>query len=353
MFDCLIIDEAHRLRNINTAQSQAIFKLGKVAKRRFALTGTPTINHASDIGGILMFLYPKKYPSYWQFCERYFQVNDSPHHVGQEVGWPKSARIKEMQELVGILSVQRKRSEVMPWLPKKQFKSLSCSMSGKQLKLYNEMKEFFTATDDFHISEADLNNYEESPTLDAMNPIVQLMRLRQLSLDPRLVGFDVVGAKTKTLLDYLENRREPIVVMSMFTSYLKMIAEDIKKLKLRVGFVHGQMTSNQKDQAVKDFQAGKLDVLLCNIISAGVGLTMDKSNAVIFIDRAWTPAENEQAEDRICPTSEERNHAHLVVEITCEDSVDARISKILKKKKSLVQYINEGGREAIRNLISG
>src|SRR5690606_34896508 len=99
-------------------------------------------------------------------------------------------------------------------------------------KLYKQMRDEFvaSATELPKVVDGDLNKVaamlESENVVHAQNIIVQLMRLRQLTIDPRLVGFDVVGAKTKTILDYLENRREPIVIMSMFTSYLKLLAED-------------------------------------------------------------------------------------------------------------------------------
>lgn len=357
-FDTMIVDEAHFLRNVNTTQSKAVNQVGRSARRRYILTGTPTINHTADAVPLLQFLYPKKYPSYWQTVERYFQTYEADYKRSPEIGFPKPRREKEFQAIVGSISVQRKRSEVMSWLPKKQFKELSCQMVGKQAKLYKQMRNEFMASDLQipKIMDGDLNKIaamlESEYVVHAQNFIVQLMRLRQLTIDPRLVGFDVAGAKTKTILDYLENRREPIVIMSMFTSYLKLLAEDMKKLKLKVGFVHGQMSNADKDEAVKLFQAGKIDVLLCNILSAGVGFTMDKSNAVLFCDRAWTPAENEQAEDRVCPTSEEKNHSHIILDVVCEGSIDQRISKILSKKKSLTDIINEGGQKVIEDLLT-
>lgn len=337
VYDTVLVDEAHFLRN-STAQTEAIYKIK--ADHRYAMTGTPTVNHPSDILGTLHFINPKRFPSYWKFADRYFQVNSGQHSVKPELGWPKPHRKQELQEIVGIDSVQRKRKEVMPWLPPKQFKVISCKMTAKQERLYQEMKTFFTAIDK-----------DDDVEIDVEGVLTQFMRMRQLCLDPRLLDFTEKGSKTVALLDFLENHREPMVVMSMFTSYLKLIEEDVKKLGLKVGMIHGEMSAVQKNNSVVSFQQGKIDILLCNIISAGVGFTLDASRTIIFTDRAWTPAENDQAEDRICPTSEERNHAHGIIDFECVKSVDRRINNILKKKKSLVEYINEGGREAIKFLI--
>jgi len=45
--DVLIVDEAHRLRNYRTAQSKAVYRLGRMAEHVYPMTGTPAVNHAS------------------------------------------------------------------------------------------------------------------------------------------------------------------------------------------------------------------------------------------------------------------------------------------------------------------
>lgn len=336
-FSFCAVDEAHFLRNYKTAQSEAICKIN--SERKYALTGTPTVKHASDIYGIFKFLYPKKYPSYWQFVERYFYVHDG--FFGKDIGNVKAKRKDELQELTGMMSVQRMRKEVMQWLPDKIHVDIPVLMKGKQEKLYRQLTDEFFAEDD------------NGTVIDTSNVLAQLMRLRQICLDPRLIGFDVVGEKTNAILEYLDYNREPIVIMSMFTSYLQMIKEDIEKLGLKVGMIHGQMSNEEKHQSAMQFQNGKLDVLLCNIISAGTGFTLDRASTIVFTDKAWNPSDNQQAEDRITPTVKERNHSHNIITFECIDSVDERINKILKDKKSITDIINEGGKQAIQRLIKG
>lgn len=338
-FDAVFVDEAHYLRNSDTTQSKAVYRVK--AKRRYALTGTPTIKHAIDIFGILKFLYPDRFTSYWQFAERYFVMSEDMWGHKQ-IGAIKEHRKAELQEMLGFMGVQRKRSEVMSWLPEKQYITHYCGMDKKQEKLYKQM------LDDFIVQiEEDENTF-----VDASNVLVQLTRLRQLCLDPRLLGFDVRGTKTDNLLEWLDNNREPIVIMSMFTSYLQLIKPEIEKLGLKVGEINGQMSSSDKERAKVDFQEGRLDILLCNIISAGVGFTLDRAKVILFTDKAWNPAENEQAEDRITPTTKEKNHAHEIVSFVVSGTVDERMDSILKDKKSMTDLINEGGREAIRRLLT-
>ena len=337
LFDLVILDEAHYLRNYKTAQAKAIFNIK--AERRYALTGTPTVKHSSDIFGILHFLFPKLFPSYWQFVDRYFE--QSQDWMGHKVvGNPKPERVNELQEMIALSSVQRKRKDVMQWLPEKQRSTFTVQMESKQQKLYTDMLKFFVSSDE-----------ASGVEVDTSSVITQLMRLRQLCLDPRLLGFETEGAKTVALLEYLENHREPIVIMSMFTSYLKLLKPLIEKLNLKVGFIIGDMANHAKQQTAESFQSGKIDVLLCNIISAGTGFTLDRSETVIFTDKAWNPAENEQAEDRVTPTTKEKNHKHEIITFTCQDTVDARIDELLDQKISLTDYVNNGGAKALKRLL--
>lgn len=326
--DVCIVDEAHYLRNIETAQTSAIYTVSYNAKRRYALTGTPSVKHPSDVYGILKFLYPYKFTSKWGFYERYFYIDDNG--FGKSVGKPKPNRVEELQDLLDAMSTQRLRKDVMSWLPDKEYHTHYCEMSKEQKKLYKSMLEdFFAKKDDVEI--------------DTQNVLAQLMRLRQLCLDPTLLGFDCDSAKTEALIEAVENNTygRPLVIMSSFTSYLKKLKDEFELLGKTVGMITGEITNKEKNDAAQAFQRGELDILLCNIISAGTGFTLDTGDTVIFTDKAWNPSENQQAEDRVCPTSEDKLHKHTVVSMVCVDSVDVKIEKLLENKESLTAVVNK------------
>lgn len=330
-FDVCVVDEAHYLRNSDTKQSEAVYKIGYISDHRYALTGTPTVKHPADIFGILKFLYPHKFTSYWQFVERYFNLEDNG--FGKVLGAPKAHRIAELQDLIDAMSTQRLRKDVMQWLPDKTRHTHLCQMSRSQQKLYKAM------LDDFFIKAGDME-------LDAQNVLAQLTRLRQICLDPQTLGFDTPSAKTEALIEAIEDgtyaeNGQPVIIMSMFTSYLNLLKEELGKLGKRVAMITGEMSNKAKDDTAKAFQRGEVDVLLCNIISAGTGFTLDKGEVIIFTDKAWNPSDNEQAEDRITPTQTNNVHKHFIVSMVCEDTVDERINKLLENKQSLTAIINE------------
>lgn len=341
-WDLAAVDEAHFLRKYETAQSKNVFRVK--AKRRYALTGTPTVSGPDDIYGIMKFLYPKRFTSYWAMVNRYFNMQFDYMSGKEKVGTLKQTRKEEFQEMVGLLSTSRKRSEVMPWLPEKNRTELFAVMDDAQQKLYIDMQKMFFTMD------------EAGNELDANSVLAQITRLRQLALDPRMVGFKIVGCKTKLLMEYLSDRKSngkssPVAVMSMFTSYLKLLEQDLTKAKYRVGMLHGEMTLKEKQEAADKFQAGEYDVLLCNIITAGTGWTLDAGDTVVFMDTAWTPSEQEQAEDRVTPTVPERLHDHNIVNLITWGTVDSNMQAILARKEDLTAIINSGSRERILELI--
>jgi SNF2 family DNA or RNA helicase len=325
IFDTAIVDEAHFLRNWKSKQSEAIFKIK--ATYRYPLTGTPSVKHGSDVYGLLHFINPERYSSYWQFTDRYWEIQDNGW--GKDIANAKKAREKELLSLMSINSVQRKRKDVMKWLPKAQHQTIPVQLDGKQLKLYNQMLDTFMADDE-----------ETEHEIDTMNKLSQLMRLRQLCLDPRLLGFDVRGSKTDALLEWAENNTEPFVVMTTFSSYFELVKPELEKLGKKVEVIDGSVSKTNRQHIVDRFQKGEIDILLANIIAAGTGLTLDKSDTIIFLDKSFNPADNEQAQDRIVPTTEDRYHSINVISLVADGTIDERVNEILDAKEDLTKLIN-------------
>ena len=336
-YDFCAVDEAHFLRNYESNQSKAVYTIGKKSARRYAMTGTPAMKDSTDLYGILHFLNPEKYSSYWQFIDRYFEQFEGM--FAREIGNIKPNRKKEFTEMVGILSTQRKREEVMSWLPEVTNIPFYVELDSKQKKLYEQMEE------DFFVEDGD--NMVDTPSI-----LTQFLRLRQLCLDPRLLGFDVVGAKTKVLLEWLEdNPTTQVLIMTSFTSYFPLIEPDLKGMKIPYGRITGKESKAEKDTAVAAFQNGELRIMLCNIQAAGFGFTLDAADTVIFLDKDFLPANNQQAQDRIVPTTEERVHPINVVSFIAKGTTDERINNILDRKISMTDYVNNGGANAIRQLL--
>ena len=125
----VILDEAHKIKNPKTANAKAVFKTCKVPYR-LALTGTPAQGKPYDVYSILRFLFPSDFGSYWRFIDEYFEIEDNvvwqngrPRHFKTYDNF-KPNKAAQLQGILNTFSTQRKRKDVMPWLPDKFYQKV-------------------------------------------------------------------------------------------------------------------------------------------------------------------------------------------------------------------------------------
>jgi SWI/SNF-related matrix-associated actin-dependent regulator 1 of chromatin subfamily A len=327
--DVLVVDEAHRLRNHRTKQSTALIRLSKECKYVYPMTGTPAVNHPSDVFGILRLMKPSKYTSYWGFVERYFDISDG--YFGKKLGGFKKHRASEFQGLLNVVSVQRKRREVMKWLPKIDNRIIELELTEKQRKLIDEI--------------ITLQRYNGSVI---PNAVAQLMRLRQATLDPTLLNVDDKSPKEEFIYEYIEdNPTEKVIIFSFFTSFLNKLKE---KFGDKAVMLTGEQSQMQKQMAVDSIQNGTKNILLANIVAGGVGWTLDKADTIIFTDISYSPIDNQQAQDRFIPTDTSQEYgAKQIIKLQMAKSIDKTIDLLVNSKIDIIKYVNDYGINSLVN----
>ena len=328
-FTFLIVDEAHRLRNHKTKQSKAVLQIGQMSERVYPMTGTPAVNHPSDVYGILKLLNDHKYKSYWQFVERYFVWFDTP--FGRKLGSIRKEREHEFNNLLYTHSLQRKRRDVMSWVPKVTKRTIELEPSSKQNAMFNEIVRRGTI------------NGEEIP-----NAITQLTRLRQVCVDPMYFGINHQSPKVSFILEYLEdNPNETVIIFSTMTGALTRLHILIPDAVI----LTGRQTTEQKQFAVDKIQRGEARVLLANIKAGGTGFTLDKADTIIFLDKSYTPDENDQAGDRFIPVDPNATYgAKQIITLLVNGSVEPKIEALLRQKINIISYVNDYGLKGIMDL---
>lgn len=338
-FDSMTVDEVHNIRNRKAQRTVAIKEMGKFAQHRYGLSGTPAVKGGADLFSILQFLYPKKFSSYWEFVERHFEMKKDFFSGGKQPT-NKYIRKDELQDILAMIGTNRKRKEVMKWLPDKSYITIPLEMGQKQRKAYNDVLETF--------------EFEEHGELkvDAPSVLAQMTRLRQICLAPSILGIKAPSAKEEFLVQWLQDNPEPVIIFSQFTSYLIELQKVLRDTPLyeKVVMIHGKLTGAEKQQSVDSFQSGKARILLANIDAGSVGFTIDRAETTIFLDKAWNPSVNEQAEDRMIPTMQGRVHKTQVISLVCEDSYDEKINLLLQHKHRVTEVVNSGGLKALDRL---
>ena len=323
----VILDEAHKIKNHKSANAQAVFKTRKIPYR-LALTGTPAQGKPYDVYSILRFLFPSDYGSYWRFIDDYFIIEDRTVYQNGYIRTFKyyeqfkPGKAAELQEILKTFSTQRKRKDVMPWLPDKFYETIKLEPTKEQKKYLKDLEETYRTED-----------IVTTGTLD------RLVRYRQICLDPGLLDLKGKSPKTDWILRYIKDYPdEQIIVFSKFTSYLVRLSE---QLDTTWAMLVGATSSKTRGQYIKDFQAGKFKVFLINIDAGKEALTLDAAETTIFTDKYPPIGSIEQAEDRFIASTKDKAHkAHKIVELMIADTFDEQLYKLLKQRKSETDIIN-------------
>lgn len=321
-----IVDEAHRIKDRNSANAKAVFKLGAHMQYRIALTGTPAPNKPEELWSILHFLFPQTFKSFWAFVNEFCSTTQmcvGGHHFTQITGIRRDKQYA-LTQLLSQIATQRKRKEVMKWLPDKEYVHIRLEPTPAQTKYLFE-----------------LQNYFETEDIVVQGVLDRLIRYRQICLDPGLLKLKGNSPKTDWILDYLEDYPDrPTIIFSKFTSYLLRLAESLQKQQPML--IIGDKSPKQRQEAVDNFQSGKCNLLLINIDAGKEALTLDRADAIIFTDKFPPVGDILQAEDRfIATTKEKADKTHVIYELTIQGTYDEQIYKLLDKRFAHVDVIND------------
>ncbi len=323
----IILDEAHKIKNPKSANAKAIFKTKNIPYK-LALTGTPAQGKPYDIYPILKFLFPDDFRGFWKFLEEYFIIEDNiiyqkgiPRHF-KTYDHFQAGKDKELQEFLSTFSTQRKRKEVMQWLPDKYYEKIKLEPTKEQAKYLKELEETYRT-----------GEIITSGTLD------RLVRYRQICLDPGLLNLKSNSPKTSWIQQYIkDNPDESIIIFSKFTSYLCRLAE---QLDTTWAMLIGSTPPKQRGKFIKDFQAGKFKVFLINIDAGKEALTLDRADTTIFTDKYPPIGSIEQAEDRFVASTKDKAHKnHKIVELMIKGTFDEQLYSLLEQRKSETDIIN-------------
>ena len=321
----VILDEAHRIKNRTSANAKGAFALSKI-EYKLALTGTPAPNKPDEVWSILHFLWPKTFKAYWKFVKNFMYVNKryTGTRTFMEVGNIKPDKVQEFVAILNNGAVQRKRKDVMQWLPDKEYQRILLPPSKEQTRYLQELQDYF-----------ETENVVTKGVLD------RLIRYRQICLDPGLLQLKCKhNPKTEWILQYMQDYPErSTIIFSKFTSYLLLLAETLTNPDF--GIIIGSTSQKQRNEYIKNFQAGTIKLLLINIDAGKEALTLDKADAIIFTDKYPPVGDIEQAEDRFVATTEDKaDKLHIIYELVLKGTYDEQLYELIRQRASSVDAIN-------------
>jgi SWI/SNF-related matrix-associated actin-dependent regulator of chromatin subfamily A-like protein 1 len=317
----LIVDEAHKVKNHKAARTRRVRGLAGQTRTAWGLTGTPLLNRPPDLWGVLdcLGLAREAFGSWPRFC-RLFGVREN-FWGGLEWGEPAP----EVSGLLRRVMLRRRRQEVLPQLPAKQYRTVVVTLDqllGRDLDgLWKDWEPWMTERG-------------ELPPFDHFSTVRE----------------HLARARIPAMLELVEEYEEQGVPLVVFSAH----RAPVEALRGRKGWgvITGEMPPAERQAAVEAFQAGRLKGVGLTIQAGGTGLTLTRAWTALFVDQDWAPANNAQAEDRLARIGQQASKV-LIIRLVSDHALDRRVLQILDRKQGLIQKAVEGPTRPAAGLVPG
>jgi len=337
-WDLAIFDEAHKLRNRKALQTEGVLALRALRDNipMLTMTGSPLVNSPGDLYPLLTIVDQEVYPVqlWYNFIRKYTLFNEVvKHHKRQIIIWGER-NTRELKERTDPFTAKRLRKDVLPWLPEKYHRNLILEMEKDHRRLYKQFLRDGAAMT------------QGGTLIRAQGKLPMITRLRQLSLDPRILGFNIVGTKTKVFMelvhDYCVKGGRKIVAFSTFEEYISLLSQDLHKAGVNHVVYTGQVDPDTAFENKEKFQNDPECMLFLGTTqSAGVGLTLTAASDVVHLDKWWTQDAMDQASDRCCRIGQK--NAVQVISLINEDSIDEVVQNSNQRKEKMADSFTDQG----------
>ena len=306
--ETLIMDEAARLRNPNAAMTQAAMRQAREAKRLMLLTGTPITNSPTDLAPLVSMLQGKNIDPK-SFGERY---------VGYEkvkpgwLGWLKGVKpgqrpyIKNEKELRDLLKGH------VDYQPSKTPEGVNVNeeiirtpLSKEQQKIQKAIR---TKIPPGFLWKLDQEFPLSKDELARLNGFLTGMRQVGLSTQPfradknYLKAFDQ-SSKLTTAMQNLHKtldedpRKKALIYSNFVDAGINPYAAALERDKIPYGIFHGSIPTAKRQQALQDYNEGKLRALLLGPAGAE-GISTKGTSLIQLLDPHWHESRSQQARGR-------------------------------------------------------
>lgn len=355
-FRTVIIDEAHKIKNPQAQQTRAVWAMchGGAARYRWALTGTPIANHPGDLWSILHAISPNDFPTKTHYVDRYC-LQSWTIGGGLEIVGLNPANREEFYSLLDTRFRRMRKDVVLAQLPPKVRTQRWVEMSPKQRRMYDEFETALQVrTDAGGVINALDHRTAKLRQLQLSSASVETIEHVILEDDETRLPVRMIEPSPKLdaledILDELGDR--PVAVCAHHRQLIDLAAKRLTKAGITHGLITGGVSVYERDKALRDFQEGRVRVLLFTIAAGGTGLTMTAADTLVFLQRSWSMVDNKQAEDRVHRIGSEVHEAINIIDIVTQDSVEeGQIQSLLEKMQRLEEITRDRAHGGVPSL---
>lgn len=317
----VIIDEAHKLSDMSSIRYKVVKDMIKRANPDsiYAATGTPITNDPQNLYCVLQFLGDPITDDYYYYMERYCNAKKFPKNAeekekrnqisenfikskGKGTWWGLTDDEKsELNKIIdknvkmimvpnGVSNLDELRERVSHMYLRRVKEDLKGMVEKRIHEIYydldmRQVMEYSRLWEDYERAQM-----ETDPTKEINKELIEGAIYR------RYLSNEMIHNTTKLVDGFIANG-EKVVIGCCYD-------EELYRLKEYYGdkavIYNGKMNSKEKDKAQDAFMNNPdVKILVGNLISAGVGLTLTAAKKLVFNDFDYVKGNNDQFMDRI------------------------------------------------------
>ncbi|MEO8357362.1 MAG: SNF2-related protein [Chloroflexota bacterium] len=367
-FDMVVLDEAHHLKNRNSASWKFVNELQR--KYILLLTATPIENNLDELYNLITLLKPGQLKTPREFRKQFVVSGDPrlPKNRGQ------------LRELLGDVMVRHTRSQVNINLPPRQANTVRLNLSDEEAEFYKAVSDCVREL----LAQPKIENGLQSlPTLEQTDSVQSpetlhsktirqtdrfalLTLQREIGSSPkaaestlRSLGARVTDEESrqrllalaerstqihswakaqaleKLLKTILHDPMEKVILFTHFRRTLEKLAELLQKMGVDFVQYHGEMDMPSKNQAIADFES-RANILL-STEAAGEGRNLQFCRTMINFDIPWNPMRIEQRVGRIHRVGQTRDVR--IYNLSARGTVEDYLLEILDQKLNMFELV--------------
>lgn len=303
-FEVVVLDESNAIKTATTQTSKAASRLQ--AKFKIALTGTPVENRGEELASQFEFLMPG-------FLE-------------------KKSGLEKLHKRLRPFILRRTKEDVEIELPEKMEHTVWVSMNPRQEEIYRSYQTQFQRGVLSKIQ-------DEGVASHRMEVLEAILRLRQICVDPRLVGEEEIGAKVELLLREIGDRK--VLVFSQFTTMLQWVAKALTAEGRNFLYLDGKVSAEDRAESVRLFQSDpNAKIFLLSLKAGGVGLNLTAAEGVFLLDPWWNEAVEQQAIARAHRLGQQKSL--IVKRYITPNSIEEKMLRLKERKQGVAELLLSG-----------